>query len=196
MVTLAEFADLFRGNGLPKSDFTSEGVPAIHYGQIYTRYGSTATETFSFVSAETAKKLVKVNSGDLVITNTSENLVDVGKSIAWLGENQAVTGGHATVIRHKQNPKYLNYFFKSQLFHNQKRAFAVGTKVIDVSAKSLEKIRVPLPELSVQEEMASRMEALDLLANSEHFGLQAELQLRKKQYEYYRDQLLTFKERV
>jgi type I restriction enzyme S subunit len=36
--TLGEVGDLVRGNGLPKSDFTEKGVPAIHYGQIYTHY--------------------------------------------------------------------------------------------------------------------------------------------------------------
>jgi type I restriction enzyme, S subunit len=47
---------LVRGNGLPKTDFTETGVPAIHYGQIYTYYGTFTTETKSFVSHETAKK--------------------------------------------------------------------------------------------------------------------------------------------
>ncbi|HBR81591.1 MAG TPA: restriction endonuclease subunit S, partial [Enterococcus sp.] len=83
------------GNGLPKSDFTETGVPAIHYGQIYTYYKTFTTETKSFVSPETAMKLRKVDSGDVVITNTSENLEDVGKAVAYLGNVQAVTGGHA-----------------------------------------------------------------------------------------------------
>ncbi|EOB6055984.1 restriction endonuclease subunit S, partial [Escherichia coli] len=41
---LGELGELVRGNGLPKSDFTESGVPAIHYGQIYTFYGL-STET-------------------------------------------------------------------------------------------------------------------------------------------------------
>ena len=48
--------ELVRGNGLPKSDFTESGIPAIHYGQIYTYYKTFTTETKSFVSIETAKK--------------------------------------------------------------------------------------------------------------------------------------------
>ena len=74
---LGELGELVRGNGLPKKDFTESGVPAIHYGQIYTYYGLSTTETKSFVSLETAKKLKKVDTGDVVITNTSENLEDV-----------------------------------------------------------------------------------------------------------------------
>jgi type I restriction enzyme S subunit len=42
---------LSRGNGMPKVMLTDEGVGAIHYGQIYTRYGAWTTSTYSFVTA-------------------------------------------------------------------------------------------------------------------------------------------------
>ena len=42
---LGTLGELVRGNGLPKTDFTESGVPAIHYGQIYTFYGACAFET-------------------------------------------------------------------------------------------------------------------------------------------------------
>ncbi len=97
--SLGEVSELVRGNGLPKTDFTETGVPAIHYGQIYTYYKTFTLDTKSFVSPETATKLKKVNTGDVVITNTSENWEDVGKAVVYLGTEQAVTGGHATIIR-------------------------------------------------------------------------------------------------
>src|SRR5690606_3473904 len=96
---LGEVAELVRGNGLQKKDFTETGVPAIHYGQIYTYYGLSTTETRSYVSPALAKQLRKVNKGDVVITNTSENIEDVGKALVYLGERQAVTGGHATIVK-------------------------------------------------------------------------------------------------
>lgn len=55
LMPVAEIGELVRGNGLPKTDFTESGVPAIHYGQIYTYYGLSTVETKSFVSVETAK---------------------------------------------------------------------------------------------------------------------------------------------
>jgi hypothetical protein len=54
---LGEVGELVRGSGLPKTDFTESGVPAIHYGQIYTYYGLSTEITISFVSPETSKKL-------------------------------------------------------------------------------------------------------------------------------------------
>ncbi|WP_321492417.1 hypothetical protein [uncultured Desulfobacter sp.] len=52
--SLGKIGELVRGNGLQKKDFTETGVPAIHYGQIYTYYGLSTTETKSFVSPELA----------------------------------------------------------------------------------------------------------------------------------------------
>ena len=192
-VPMGEFAELIRGNGMPKADFSETGVPAIHYGQIYTHYQTAATDTISFVSEEKAKKLAPVMPGDIVITNTSENIDDVGKAVVWLGDQPAVTGGHATVIKHSENPKFLAYYFQTQEFAVAKKKLAVGTKVIDVSAKSLAKIEIPLPERSEQNRIVEILEAFEALVCDISIGLPAELKARRQQYEYYRDQLLTFK---
>jgi len=183
---LGEIATLVRGNGLPKTDLTEEGVGAIHYGQIYTRYGVWATSTFSYVTPESAAKLAHAEPGDIIITNTSENLADVGKAVAWLGEEAIVTGGHATVIKHGLNPKYLAYWFASESFDVQKRKLATGTKVIDVSAKQLEKIRIPVPPAEVQAEIVRILDQFTQLEAE----LEAELEARRTQYEYYRQVLL------
>ena len=91
--TLGEVGTFVRGNGLQKKDLIASGVPAIHYGQIYTYYGVSTEQTISFVSPETAEKLKKVDYGDVIITNTSENLEDVGKAVAYYVKEQGVTGG-------------------------------------------------------------------------------------------------------
>ena len=151
--TLGEIATLVRGNGLPKNDFTESGVGCIHYGQIYTYYGAFTNITKSYVSNETASKLKKVNKNDIIITNTSENLEDVCKAVVWLGDVEIVTGGHATIIKHTQNAKYLTYFTQTSMFFEQKRKYANGTKVIDVSANNLSKIKIPIPPLPIQREI-------------------------------------------
>lgn len=183
---LGDIAQLVRGNGMPKTDLTDAGVGAIHYGQIYTRYRVWSRETISFVSPDTAEKLVKAEPGDIIITNTSENVADVGKAVAWLGNAAIVTGGHATVIKHREDPKYLSYWFQSESFFAQKKALASGTKVIDVSAKQLMKVRVPVPPLEVQRKIVSILDQFTEL----EVDLEAELAARRLQYEYYADVLL------
>ena len=174
---LGDIAELVRGNGMPKIDLTQEGIGAIHYGQIYTRYGVWTKETFSFVSPEAAVKLAKADPGDIIITNTSENFDDVCKAVAWLGNESIVTGGHATVIKHGEEPKYLSYWFQSESFGVQKKALATGTKVIDVSAKQLMKVRIPVPPLEVQREIVRVLDEFSQLEAE----LESELTARQSQ---------------
>ncbi len=191
---LGEVGELVRGNGLPKTDFTNTGVPAIHYGQIYTYYGTQTSKTISFVSAETAKKLRKVDLGDVVITNTSENIEDVGKAVVYLGEEQAVTGGHATIFKpsKKITGKYFAYFSQTTLFSNQKRKLAKGTKVMDVSTSDMAKIVIPIPSKEEQERIVTVLDKFETIATSISVELSKEIDLRQKLYEYYREMLLSF----
>lgn len=191
---LSDIGTLIRGHGMTKSDLTDKGIGAIHYGQLYTTFDTATDSVISYVSPTNAQSLLTVNQGNLIISNTSENLDDVGKAVAWLGDNQIVTGGHATVLRHNQNPKYLAYWFQTPDFQLQKRKFAAGTKVIELPAKALEKIIIPLPPLSEQSRIVSELDQFRLLNVSMSSGLPAEIEARHKQYEYYRDRLLTFKE--
>ena len=192
--TLGEVGTFIRGNGLQKKDLITSGVPAIHYGQIYTYYGISAEQTISFVSPETAEGLRKVDYGDVIITNTSENIDDVGKAVAYCVKEQGVTGGHATIFKPSEKiiGKYLVYYTQTTEFSNQKRKYAKGTKVIDISANDLTKITIPLPPLSEQQRIANILDKFDTLVNSISEGLPKEIALRRKQYEYYREKLLSF----
>ena len=185
---LGEIAEIIRGNGLQKKDFVDSGVGCIHYGQIYTKYGAFADETLTYVSPELAATLKKVSTGDLVVAITSENVEDVCKCVAWLGNDDIVTGGHAAIVKHEQNPKYLSYIFQTEEFFRQKRKYVIGTKVIEMSPKKLAEIIIPVPPLPIQNEIVKMLDNFTELTAT----LTAELLLRKKQYNFYRDSLLNF----
>ena len=191
---MGEIGKFIRGNGLQKKDFTESGVGCIHYGQIYTHYGTFATETKSFVSKALADKLLQINPGNLVIACTSENVEDVGKAVAWLGEKNIVTGGHSVVFQHYQNPKYIAYFFQTSFFFTQKKKYAYGAKVIDIKTEDLAKIIIPIPPLELQEKIVAILDRFETLVNDLSQGLPAEIAAVREQYEYYRNQLLTFKQ--
>ena len=192
-VPLGSFAQLVRGSGMPKTDFSESGVGAIHYGQIYTKFGTATAEVIAHVPEEKAKKLAVVNPGDVIVANTSENLEDVCKAVAWVGDSDIVTGGHATVIKApEQNAKFISYYMATGQFNKDKRRHAFGTKVIDVAPKNLAKIEFPVPSLEEQQRIVDILDRFDALTASLSEGLPAELAARRSQYEYYRDQLLTF----
>jgi len=190
---LGEIGTFIRGNGLQKKDFSESGVGCIHYGQIYTHYGTFATKTKSFVSEKLASKLLKIENGDIVLACTSENIEDVAKAVAWLGKETIVTGGHSVVFKHTANPKYIAYFMQTALFFNQKKRYAYGAKVIDIKTEDLAKILIPIPPLELQEKIVAILDRFETLVNDLTNGLPAEIATVKDQYEYYRNKLLTFK---
>lgn len=187
---LGEVGVFTRGSGLQKKDLCEAGVPAIHYGQIYTYYKASVEKTLSYVTEEVASKLRKVDYGDVIITNTSENIDDVCKALLYLVEEQGVIGGHACTFRPSNQllGKYLVYYTMTDEFYQQKRKLAKGTKVIDVSTTDLAKVVIPLPPLSVQAEIVRILDSFTSLTAE----LEAELEARRAQYAHYRDELLDF----
>lgn len=188
MKPIKEIGKLVRGNGLQKKDFTEDGTGCIHYGQIYTRFGLSTSSTLTFVDSQLAAKLTKVSPGDLVIACTSENIEDVCKSVAWLGKEDIVTGGHACVFKHSENPKYIAYCFTTSAFFLQKRKYAYGAKVIDIKTEKLGEINLPVPSLEKQQEIVDKLDTFEALISN----IKQEIELRQKQYEFYREKLLTF----
>lgn len=59
----------------------------------------------------------------------------------------------------------------------------------------MEEFSIPVPPLEEQERIVAILDRFDALCNDPISGLPAEIEARKKQYEYYRDKLLTFKEK-
>jgi type I restriction-modification system specificity determinant len=189
---LGEIGIFQRGTSFQKKHFTDEGIPCIHYGQIYTRYNLSADKTISFLSPEFASRARKAQSGDLIIATTSENDEDVCKAIAWEGQEEVVVSNDACFYHHTMHPRYVAYFFQTEQFQKQKRSYITGTKVRRVNANDLARIEIPLPPLSVQSRIVEILDKFTAMEAELEEQLQAELELRKKQYAYYREQLLNF----
>jgi type I restriction enzyme S subunit len=189
---LSDIATVSRGGNFQKKDFLTEGVPCIHYGQIYTKYGLFANKTFTFISEECAKKQKKAVHNDIIMAVTSENIEDVCKCVGWLGKSEIAVSGHSAIIHHNQDVKYLVYYFHTQMFFAQKRKLAHGTKVIEVTPDKLLDITIPVPPLPVQREIVRILDSYTERVEQLTAELTAELAARKKQYEYYRDSLLNF----
>ena len=91
------------------------------------------------------------------------------------------------------HPKYVAYFFQTEQFQKQKRVYITGTKVRRVNADNLAKIKIPIPPFKEQERIVAILDKFDTLVNDISSGLPAEIDERQKQYEYYRNKLLMFK---
>ena len=192
---MGEIGEFINGSGMPKTMFEENGeIGAIHYGHIYTKYNKFVYEPIIKINEKNVKSLKKVRNSDLVIARTSENIEDVMKTVAYLGKDEVVVGGHSAIFRHNENPKYLSYVFNGYIeLIKQKNKLARGVKVIEISATDMAKIKIPLPPLEVQNHIVKILDKFDTLVNDLSQGLPKEIELRQKQYEYYRERLLNFK---
>jgi len=183
-----------RGKRFVKTDLLTEGVPTIHYGEMYTHYGTWADETKSFVSEELVKNknLRVAQKGDVVIVAAGETIEDIGQGTAWLGDEGVVIHDACFSYKTVLNPKFVAYFTRTKQFHDQIKKHISSGKISAINSKGLGKAIIPIPSSEEQERIVSILDKFDILTNSISEGLPKEIELRQKQYEYYRDMLLTF----
>ena len=188
MKTLGEIGEFIRGNGIQKNDFVEEGYGCIHYGQIHARYGFSAEETISKIEESLYKKCKKAQKGDVVLATTSEDAEGVAKPFVWLGDEKVAVSGDAFIYHHNQNGKFMGYQFLTHKFMQFKVKNATGAKVVRISGDSMAKFEVALPSLEKQNEIVDILDKFEASIQN----LEAQLSQRGKQYEYYRNKLLTF----
>jgi type I restriction enzyme, S subunit len=191
---LGVIGEFQRGKRFVKDDMVSDGVPCIHYGEIYTYYGTWAKKSKSFLNEELVerKNLRTAENGDVVIVAAGETIEDIGLGTAWLGDEGVVIHDACFSFRSPLNPKYVAYFTRTKQFHDQIKKYISSGKISTINARGLEKVLIPVPSVEEQERIVTILDKFDILTNSIIEGLPKEIELRKKQYEYYRDLLLTF----
>ena len=91
--------------------------------------------------------------------------------------------------------KYVKYILESATGRKELRKRTLVNAVpVKINLGDIGKILVPVPPLNIQKQLTKQIENFDTLCNDLTTGLPAEIEARQKQYEYYRDKLLTFKE--
>lgn len=91
-------------------------------------------------------------------------------------------------------PQYIYYQFLSQGIQKEIESKTRGTALKQINMEDLRQIRFPIPTLEVQQQIVGILDRFDALCNDITSGLPAEIEVRQKQFEYYRDKLLTFKQ--
>lgn len=191
---LGKLGTFARGRRFTKADVVDEGLPSIHYGEIYTRYGVSADRTFSHVRPDLASSLRYAKPGDVVLAGVGETVEDVARAVAWLGEQDVAIHDDCFAYRHSLNPKFVAHYTRTDTFNAQKAKHVARAKVKRISSTGLEKITIPVPSPEVQERIVSMLDSFDALTSDLSAALPLEIAARRKQYEHYRDELLTFPE--
>lgn len=194
-VKLCDIAtSLYRGAGIKRDQVTEKGIPCVRYGEIYTTYDTCFSDCVSHTDEKYLASPKYFEHGDILFAITGESVEDIAKSIAYLGHDKCLAGGDIVVMKHNQNPRYLTHVLNTGMARAQKSKGKVKNKVVHSSVPSIEQIEIPLPSLDDQQKYADILDDFYLALNKLRSELPAEIESRQKQYEYYRDKLLTFKE--
>ena len=172
---LGDIADIGTGNGN-----TNEGLDTGKYP--------------FFVRSQDIKYKNEYDFDETAII-TSGDGVGVGKIFHFVSGKYALhqRAYRVHIISDNVLPKYFFYYFKNSfLTYISKASF--HSSVTSIRRPMMINFPVPVPPLEVQQRIVGILDRFDVLCNDISSGLPAEIEARQKQYEYYRDKLLTFKE--
>jgi type I restriction enzyme S subunit len=140
--------------------------------------------------------LIAFKENDILIGNIRPYLKKI-----WLSDTNGGTNGDVVIVRIKEiysniyNPNFLYFLLSSDSFFDYDMQFAKGSKMPRGDKDAILKYKIPIPPLAEQERIVEILDKFDRLVNDISEGLPAEIEARRKQYEYYRGKLLNFKKR-
>lgn len=195
---LRELGQFYSGlSGKSKEDFDKGNAKYITYMNVYSNM-SVNTDITSYVSVKDGEKQNLVKYGDVLFTGSSETPDECGMS-SVLTENiseplylNSFCFGFRFNEIEKFSVEFLKHLFRGDEIRKQIYKTASGVTRFNVSKKRFSKIRIPLPPLDIQKEIAKILNEFTELEAE----LEAELESRKKQYEYYSNELLSFNEDI
>ncbi|MEG0692055.1 MAG: restriction endonuclease subunit S [Oscillospiraceae bacterium] len=196
--TLGELGNFYGGlTGKSKDDFSNGNAKFITYKNIYSN-PALKLDISDAVRIEDGEKQHTVNYGDILFTGSSETPDECGISsvLTVQTEEKLYLNSFCFIFRFNAKvvmlPDFSKHLFRSKELRHQIGKTANGVTRFNVSKKLMANVTIPLPPLPVQREIVRILDNFTELTAE----LTAELTDRKKQYEYYRDSLLTFGDEV
>lgn len=194
MMALGAIADYRRGS-FPQPYGNSEwygGVGAMPFVQVadVEENGMVLREqTKQQISVVAQPKSVYVPAGTVICSiQGSIGKVAITQYDAYVDRTLAIFEKYKTDI----NKRYFAYQIQRKF--GIEKEFARGSTLKTITKEEFTKFEIPVPPITEQERIVSVLDRFDTLCNDLTSGLPAEIAARQKQYEYYRDKLLTFKE--
>ena len=149
-----------------------------------------------YINLNEESKKYLLSKGDLLLARTGATY---GKTLYVPNDEKAVYASFLIKIE-LDNTKILNryywHFSKSNLYWKQANKLVSTAGQPQFNTNAVSRVVIPVPPLSVQENIVKILDRFDKLNNDMSEGLPAEIEARKKQYEYYRDTLLSFDDKA
>lgn len=165
---------IIRGSGIKRTETVESGLPCVRYGELYTTYNTSFTETISFIPKELFEQCKQISCGDVLFTLTGENKADIAKTVAYLGESPVAVGGDlAYWTHHGMNPLYLVYFMSSPYAIGRKVNLATGDIIVHISGDKVGSFLIPVPPLAEQDRIVAQINELEPIIQEYHSKEQA-----------------------
>lgn len=150
---------LEKGSGITKEDVILCGnIQCIRYGEIYSKYDRQVIECLSATNIDRIDSPKYISQGDILFAGTGELIEEIGKNIVYLGEKPCLAGGDIIILKHSQNPVFLNYALGSIYAQAQKSFGKIKLKVVHISAEAIGNILIALPSTEEQEAIADYLD--------------------------------------
>jgi type I restriction enzyme S subunit len=151
-----------KGRGIKKDEVVADGLPCVRYGEIYTQYNDNVKAFNSFITPVTAKQSQRIQKGDLLFAGSGETAEEIGKCVAFLGDEEAYAGGDIVIFRPiDQDSKFLGYLMNHSSVTTQKARMGQGDAVVHISARNLARLELHLPAQPEQTAIAEVLSDLD-----------------------------------
>lgn len=176
----------------PKAD---DGIPFITISNITEQnkinFSNTMFVPSSYYDALADKR--KPHSGDILYTVVGS----YGIPVCIEQDTKFVFQRHIAILRPRSEiikARYMFHAMQSGAFKAQADKAAKGAAQKTIGLSSLAEMTLPVPDMCIQERLIRVLDNFDSICTDLSSGLPAEIEARQKQYEYYRDKLLTFRE--
>ena len=178
-VLLSKLGTLKKGGAILREKLRPEGAAVILYGDIYTKYAEIVTRLVSRVDPSAVVDGVRLNDGDIVFAGSGETAEEIGKCIAYVGNEEAYAGGDVVILsNHGQDALYLGYALNAEDAIRQKMRLGQGSSVMHLYKDDVGSIQIPLPPLAEQRKIAEIVRTWDEAietAEAEHGSLVKQL---------------------
>ena len=164
MKQLVELGVFSKGRGIKRSDVRDDGYPCIRYGELYTRYSDFVANPVARIPASVALAAQPIESGDLLFAGAGETSDEIGRCVAYVGENTAYAGGDVIILspfRGAGNSLYLGYLLNHPTVSVQKARLAQGDAIVHISSGNLGQVQIELPPVEEQEAIAALFSDID-----------------------------------
>lgn len=198
MVTLEAIGDVTKLAGFEFSEYVnySDDGNIIALRGLNVKNGHLVLDDVKYVDNSDFSKLnrSKLYENDILYTYVGTvgqvGLVDKNDKY-YLAPNVA----RIRIFDEKVNPKYvMHYLLTNEFKTNQLDALSGTSSMKNITMTNIRKFKIPVPSLEKQNRIVNILDKFDKLVNDMTVGLPAEIELRRKQYEYYRNKLLSFEE--